>query len=219
MRANDGRRYHGEVIEWNGEKRCGFVRPRGSGPSDPVVFLPAAALVYRGREPKVGDVVSFETSEASDSPQNRRLRTKLRARQVVFEGEEPPPPPSAEYRVPPTKLGAAYLLAQGLAAFFFREVLWLFVPSLLFSILAFGQYAWDKASVKRGRRRIPESNLQLTAALGGWPGAALAQTRLRHKTQKRTFQNTFRAMIAINLILAAIALGYIAFVLIMPRIA
>lgn len=211
MRTDDGRRYQGEIIEWNGEKGCGFVRPRGSGPSDPVVFLPAAALVHRGREPKVGDVISFETSEASDSPQNRRLRTKLRARQVVFLGEEPPPAPLKEPGIPPVKLGAAYLLAQGLAAIFFREALWLFVPTLLFSLLSFGQYAWDKASVKQGRRRVRESNLQLVALLGGWPGAALAQGLLRHKTRKRTFQVTFRAMIALNLTLAALACGYIAF--------
>ena len=93
------------------------------------------------------------------------------------------------------------------------------MPTLLFSLVAFAQYSWDKASIRRGRRRVPESNLQLVALLGGWPGAALAQGALRHKTQKRTFQITFRAMIVLNLILAALAYGYLAFTLLAPGIA
>ena len=46
------------------------------------------------------------------------------------------------------------------------------------------------------------------ALLGGWPGAAFAQQHFQHKRSKAAFVETFRAIVAANLILlvAGIAL-------------
>ncbi|MFT5298682.1 MAG: uncharacterized membrane protein YsdA (DUF1294 family) [Colwellia sp.] len=55
------------------------------------------------------------------------------------------------------------------------------------SLLTFVLYAIDKRNAIKGRRRISEKTLQISALLGGWPGALLAQQTFRHKTQKRPF--------------------------------
>ncbi|HBH39727.1 MAG TPA: DUF1294 domain-containing protein [Curvibacter sp.] len=58
---------------------------------------------------------------------------------------------------------------------------------VLMSVLSYAMYAVDKRAAQRGHRRVPERTLHLLALLGGWPGALLAQRRLRHKTAKPRF--------------------------------
>lgn len=59
------------------------------------------------------------------------------------------------------------------------------------SMLCFLAYAKDKWAAKKNSWRIKESRLQLMALLGGWPGAVLAQTWLRHKCSKTSFLMVF----------------------------
>ena len=59
---------------------------------------------------------------------------------------------------------------------------------LLLSALTYVLYAKDKRAASQDLRRTPEQTLHWLALLGGWPGALLAQARLRHKTQKQPFK-------------------------------
>lgn len=61
-------------------------------------------------------------------------------------------------------------------------------------------YAIDKAAAQSNRWRIPESTLHAFALMGGWPGALLAQTLLRHKSVKRAFRLIFWMTVTINLL-------------------
>lgn len=65
------------------------------------------------------------------------------------------------------------------------------------SLATFAVYAWDKRRAPEGKGRTPESTLHWLGALGGWPGALLAQQLLRHKTAKRSFQITFWLLVMI----------------------
>lgn len=56
------------------------------------------------------------------------------------------------------------------------------------SLLCFICYGLDKAAARAGRRRTPETTLQLLALACGWPGALLAQLWLRHKSSKPRFR-------------------------------
>lgn len=67
---------------------------------------------------------------------------------------------------------------------------------LVVSLVALGFYWYDKRMARDGKMRIPEKTLHLLEALGGWPGALLAQQWFRHKTQKQPFQNVFRVIVA-----------------------
>lgn len=77
---------------------------------------------------------------------------------------------------------------------------------LLISLCTYAVYAVDKRAAQRGRQRVPERTLHLLALLGGWPGAWLAQQRLRHKTAKPRFQALFW-LTALGHVAAMAALG------------
>jgi uncharacterized membrane protein YsdA (DUF1294 family) len=66
------------------------------------------------------------------------------------------------------------------------------------SAVTFIVYAADKAAAKGGQWRTRERTLHALAAIGGWPGALIAHTVLRHKSRKPSFQTLFRATVALN---------------------
>jgi uncharacterized membrane protein YsdA (DUF1294 family)/cold shock CspA family protein len=61
----------------------------------------------------------------------------------------------------------------------------------LASLIVYFAYARDKLSAIRQTWRVPESSLHLLEALGGWPGAYVAQQTMRHKTVKVSYQVTY----------------------------
>jgi uncharacterized membrane protein YsdA (DUF1294 family) len=48
------------------------------------------------------------------------------------------------------------------------------------------------------QRKIPENTLHLWSLIGGWPGAALAEKLVHHKSRKRSFQIAYWITIALN---------------------
>lgn len=70
---------------------------------------------------------------------------------------------------------------------------------LMASAVAFIAYARDKSAAAENQWRTPESRLHLYSLAGGWPGALLAQTMLRHKSRKQSFQAVFFTTILLNL--------------------
>lgn len=85
---------------------------------------------------------------------------------------------------------AFLLVLPSLAAWRRGSDVWLglMVFMALFSMAAYGLYWHDKRRAQANGWRIPESTLHAFSALGGWPGAYVAQQHLRHKTAKRWFQ-------------------------------
>lgn len=75
---------------------------------------------------------------------------------------------------------------------------WIAGVYALASVVAALVYAVDKSAAQRGRRRVPESTLLAIGLVGGWPGAILAQERLRHKTSKISFRVKFWITVALN---------------------
>jgi uncharacterized membrane protein YsdA (DUF1294 family) len=68
---------------------------------------------------------------------------------------------------------------------------WVGVAALTLSGLTYWIYAVDKRRAEEGLWRLREADLHLLELLGGWPGAFLAQRRLRHKCSKGSYQFVF----------------------------
>lgn len=68
---------------------------------------------------------------------------------------------------------------------------WVGVVAVAVSGLTYWIYAVDKRRAEEGLWRVSEANLHLLELLGGWPGAFLAQRRLRHKCSKGSYQFVF----------------------------
>ncbi|HJV94205.1 MAG TPA: DUF1294 domain-containing protein [Azonexus sp.] len=64
--------------------------------------------------------------------------------------------------------------------------------------MAFIAYAADKSAARNDRWRTAENTLHLLALIGGWPGALVAQNRLRHKSSKTSFLAVFWATVLLN---------------------
>ena len=66
------------------------------------------------------------------------------------------------------------------------------------SLVTYSAYALDKSAAKKGTWRTQESTLHLLSLFGGWPGALLAQQRLRHKSSKQEFRLVFWVTVLMN---------------------
>jgi uncharacterized membrane protein YsdA (DUF1294 family) len=69
---------------------------------------------------------------------------------------------------------------------------------LVASAACFAVYALDKAAARAGRWRTSENALLLMGLACGWPGAALAQQWMRHKSSKPSFGARFWTTVALN---------------------
>jgi uncharacterized membrane protein YsdA (DUF1294 family) len=68
---------------------------------------------------------------------------------------------------------------------------WVGAYVLVLGSLTYWAYAVDKRRAEEHEWRVPEARLHLLELLGGWPGAFLAQRRLRHKCSKGSYQVVF----------------------------
>ncbi|VAW71430.1 hypothetical protein MNBD_GAMMA12-3975 [hydrothermal vent metagenome] len=62
-------------------------------------------------------------------------------------------------------------------------------------------YAYDKKVAGGSLWRVPENSLHILAIIGGSPAAITAQTLLRHKTIKKSFQLVYWSIVAMQIIL------------------
>jgi len=81
---------------------------------------------------------------------------------------------------------------------------WLFAAGYFVAItgITYALYASDKERAVKSEWRISESMLHLAEALGGWPGAYIAQRRLRHKCSKGSYMATFWVIVLLHQVIA-----------------
>jgi uncharacterized membrane protein YsdA (DUF1294 family) len=77
------------------------------------------------------------------------------------------------------------------------------------SAITYAMHAHDKQQAITGGWRVPEATLHFAELLGGWPGAFLAQRRLRHKCSKASYQIVFWGIVLLFQIAAVdVMLGH-----------
>jgi uncharacterized membrane protein YsdA (DUF1294 family)/cold shock CspA family protein len=177
----------GRLTQWKDDQGYGFITPNDGGS---LVFVNVNSFSNQQQRPLRNDVVRYT---------------------VVFDGKDRARAKDVEFVVdagaePVTSAKGPGILA--LAVFFLlfvansvREgklpvaVLGLY---LMASSLAFVFYKRDKAMAITHQRKIPENTLHLWSLIGGWPGAALAEKLVRHKSRKRSFHIVYWITIALN---------------------
>ena len=70
---------------------------------------------------------------------------------------------------------------------------------MIVSLITYIVYAMDKSAAREKRWRTSENTLHVLFLIGGWPGALIAQEKLRHKSKKQSFRMIFWFMIFINI--------------------
>jgi uncharacterized membrane protein YsdA (DUF1294 family) len=87
---------------------------------------------------------------------------------------------------------AALLVLPLVALYQFSNgLLWGGLYSAATSGITYLAYGWDKQQAREKQWRMPEARLHFMELIGGWPGAFLAQRRLRHKCSKVSYQVVF----------------------------
>ena len=82
----------------------------------------------------------------------------------------------------------------------------LFVIFLLFNVVTFCLYWWDKEEERGGHWRVSQARLLQVPCLGGNVGAVAAQRLLRHKTRKEPFRTQLMAILVLHAALVPAAL-------------
>ena len=177
----------GKIIKWNADKAFGFIAPNGGGDS---IFIHKSALANRHRIPKINDVITFKVTKDNQS--------RYCADQAIFSGEKLKNKQTNS--ISKFSIYLALLFIGCLTAAYFlghlpQKILLIYLGVSLITYLA---YAFDKSKAQRGKWRTQESTLHLLALIGGWPGAALAQQILRHKSTKTAFRSVFWFTVVAN---------------------
>jgi uncharacterized membrane protein YsdA (DUF1294 family) len=154
------------------------------------VFVHIKGFENRGRRPAVGDVVTY--SNSTDA------RGRSYAEGVAIAGVKPLKKPSSSSKFSSHVIAVGFLLIVGGAVLVSAIPLPVLLIYLVFSVATFGAYALDKSAAERGAWRTSESTLHLLALVGGWPGALVAQNRLRHKSRKQPFRAVFWTTVVLN---------------------
>ena len=197
-------RQQGQIKKWQEDKGFGFIETEAGEQ----VFFHMSEFKAR-RRPTLGEAVVFSVGrdnqgrmqakqvqelgfvqqQMAQKNQQIRQRNQERSAQADFEAGQ-------KKRL---FVGVGFYMVLILLAVM-DKLSWLVVGwYIALGLITYLMYAKDKAAAQIGEWRTPESTLHLLSTLGGWVGAMVAQTYLRHKSQKADFRMTYYLTVLINM--------------------
>jgi len=181
-------RLKGKLIKWHEDKAFGFIAPNGGGNN---VFIHKKVLSNRKRTPKVNDVITFSIVKDKQG--------RYCADEATFSGDKLKKKQDKKlnrFSIVLSFLFLSLLITAYLLGYLPQKLVLIYFGA---SVITYLTYAFDKSKAQRGKWRTQESTLHLFALVGGWPGAAVAQQLLRHKSQKKAFRVGFWFTVVVNL--------------------
>jgi Predicted membrane protein len=177
----------GKITSWNDERGFGFITPDTGGKQ---LFVHINALNNRNRRPDINQLVTYSLSI---DKQGRPCAVK-----AVLAGVRS----SQKTKRKNTSLsviGAAiFLIIVSVSVLTGKIPLVVLAIYVVTSLLTFIMYVVDKSAARRGAWRTKENTLHVLSLAGGWPGALIAQQKLRHKSRKQSFRFAFWITILLN---------------------
>ncbi|MDX1750350.1 MAG: cold shock and DUF1294 domain-containing protein [Methylophaga sp.] len=181
----------GKISNWNDDRGFGFVEPNGGGER---AFVHIKAFNPPSRRPANGEVIIYEIARDNN---NRYKAENIQFARDINKSKKRDKVKSER------GFGGIFTIIFfiGLLVSVFSGKLPLIILGLylIMSLIAFIAYAMDKSAAQNGQWRIQESTLHLFSLIGGWPGAYIAQKKLRHKSIKKAFINVYWATVLLNL--------------------
>ena len=194
----------GHIKKWQDDKGFGFIET-AAGES---VFFHISAFKAQ-RRPEIGEQVVFTVGQdnqgrlqAKDVQELSFVQQKMAQKNQKIRQRNHKRSAQAEFEAGQKKrlfLGIGFYGVVILLAVM-NKLSWLVIAwYVILGVITYGMYAKDKAAAQNGDWRTPESTLHLLSTLGGWVGAMVAQTYLRHKSQKPEFRVTYYLTVVINM--------------------
>ncbi|WP_182406208.1 cold shock and DUF1294 domain-containing protein [Psychrobacter sp. GP33] len=197
-------RQQGQIKKWQEDKGFGFIETEAREQ----VFFHVSEFKAQ-RRPNIGEEVVFSVEYDNQgrmqakqvqelgfvkqqmAQKNKQIRQRNHKRSI-----------QADFEAGQKKrlfVGVGFYLVLILLAIM-DKLSWLIVGwYIALGLVTYLMYAKDKAAAQSSEWRTPESTLHLLSVLGGWVGAMVAQTYLRHKSQKVDFRMTYYLTVLINL--------------------
>lgn len=177
----------GKLIKWDADKAFGFIQPNGGGDH---IFIHKTALKNRSRTPQINDVITFSIAKDNQG--------RYCAGEATFSGEKLKKKQTKKVSKLSIYLAVIFIGLLSIAYLLGHIPQKLLFAYLGLSVVTYLAYWFDKSKAQRGTWRTQESTLHLLSLLGGWPGAAIAQQILRHKSQKREFRTGYWFTVVVN---------------------
>tara|TARA_R100001369_G_scaffold4318_7_gene12667 strand:+ start:241 stop:873 length:633 start_codon:yes stop_codon:yes gene_type:complete len=181
----------GKISNWNDDRGFGFVEPNGGGER---AFVHIKAFNPPSRRPANGEVIIYEIARDNNN--------RYKAENIQFARDISKPKKRDKVKSQ-RGFGGIFTIVFfiGLLVSVFSGKLPLVIVGvyLIMSLIAFIAYAIDKSAAQNGRWRTQESTLHLLSLIGGWPGAYIAQKKIRHKSSKKAFINVYWVTVLLNL--------------------
>jgi uncharacterized membrane protein YsdA (DUF1294 family)/cold shock CspA family protein len=177
----------GKITNWNDDKGFGFITPIGDGKQ---IFIHVKAFKNRNTRPEINQMVTYDISMDKQGRACAKKASRL--------GDKSPKRTKNKNGAP--SIIIVFVFAVFLALSVLAAKLPVLVLAFYFvaSVFTFIMYAVDKSAAQNGDWRTPESTLHFLSLVGGWPGALIAQQKLRHKSKKQSFRAVFWVTVLVN---------------------
>lgn len=176
----------GTLQTWDDTKGFGFIKPRDGGQNifvhikdfkhDTYRPLAGGTILYRIKHDENGKLKAYDAMISEE--QHKQLQTSKTSPTTWFMVFSP--------------------FVLSLYAFYKSHSL---APLLIYSAMGlatFILYSVDKQRAQKRQWRIPEKSLHFLELSGGWPGALLAQSEIRHKRIKTSYQIEFWLIVSLH---------------------